>query len=29
MPEQVVGKAVFTVPKIGWVAIAVKSFFTE
>ncbi len=29
MPAQVVGKVVFTVPKIGWVAIWVKGFFTE
>ena len=28
IPENVVGKLVFTVPKIGWVAIAVKQFFT-
>ncbi len=27
-PEQVVGKAVFTVPKIGWVAIVIKNFFS-
>jgi len=27
-PENVVGKAVFNIPKIGWVAIAVKGFFT-
>jgi signal peptidase len=28
IPENVVGKAVFNVPKIGWMAIVVKSFFT-
>ena len=28
IPENVVGKLVFTIPKIGWVAIAVKGFFT-
>jgi len=27
IPENVVGKAVFTIPKIGWAAIAVKGFF--
>lgn len=27
IPENVVGKAVFNIPKIGWVAIAVKEFF--
>lgn len=27
IPENVVGKAVYNVPKIGWVAIAVKEFF--
>ena len=27
IPENVVGKAVFNIPKIGWVAIVVKSFF--
>ena len=26
--ENVVGKLVFTIPKIGWIAIVVKSFFT-
>ena len=29
IPGNVVGKAVFTIPKIGWVAIWVKGFFTE
>ncbi len=28
IPENVVGKVVFTIRKIGWVAIAVKGFFT-
>ena len=28
VPEQVVGKVVFKIPKIGWVAIVVKEFFT-
>ncbi len=28
LPGNVVGKAVFTVPKIGWVAIWIKGFFT-
>jgi signal peptidase len=28
IPENVVGKHVLTVPKIGWVAIVIKSFFT-
>jgi len=28
VPEQVVGKVVFRIPKIGWVAILVKGFFT-
>jgi len=28
VPEQVVGKVVFTIPKIGWVAIIIKGFFT-
>jgi len=28
IPENVVGKAVFDIPKIGWAAIAVKEFFT-
>ena len=28
IPENVVGKAVFTIPKIGWASIAVKQFFT-
>jgi signal peptidase len=27
IPENVVGKAVYNIPKIGWVAIAVKEFF--
>ena len=27
-PENVVGKAVLTIPKIGWASIAVKQFFT-
>ncbi len=27
IPENVVGKAIFTVPKIGWVAIVIKQFF--
>jgi len=29
IPENVVGKAVFNIPKIGWVAIVVKGFFTR
>lgn len=29
IPDNVVGKLVFTIPKVGWAAIAVKSFFTE
>ena len=28
MPENVVGKAVMTIPKIGWASIVVKQFFT-
>jgi signal peptidase len=28
IPENVVGKLVLTIPKIGWVAIAIKNFFT-
>lgn len=28
IPENVVGKAVLNIPKIGWVSIAVKGFFT-
>ncbi len=28
IPKNVVGKVVFTVPKIGWVAIVIKNFFT-
>jgi signal peptidase len=28
IPENVIGKAVFNIPKIGWMAIGVKSFFT-
>ena len=28
IPENVVGKVVFTVPKVGWVAIVIKNFFT-
>jgi len=28
IPENVVGKHILTVPKIGWVAIVIKSFFT-
>lgn len=28
IPGNVVGKAVFTIPKVGWVAIVVKGFFT-
>jgi len=28
IPENVVGKLVFTIPKVGWVAIAIKGFFT-
>jgi len=28
MPENVVGKAVMTIPKIGWASVAVKQFFT-
>ena len=28
IPENVVGKVIFTVPKIGWVAIVIKNFFT-
>jgi signal peptidase len=27
IPENVVGKAIFNIPKIGWAAIAVKEFF--
>jgi len=27
LPANVVGKAVFSIPKIGWAAIAVKEFF--
>jgi len=29
MPENVVGKAVMTIPKIGWASVAVKQFFTR
>jgi len=29
IPENVIGKAVFTIRKIGWASIVVKSFFTE
>jgi len=29
MPENVVGKTVMTIPKIGWASIAVKQFFTR
>ena len=28
IPQNVVGKVVFTIPKIGWASIVVKSFFT-
>jgi signal peptidase len=28
IPENVVGKAVMTIPKIGWASVAVKEFFT-
>jgi signal peptidase len=28
IPENVVGKAVMTIPKIGWASVAVKQFFT-
>lgn len=28
-PSQVIGKLVFTIPKLGWVSIAIKTFFTE
>jgi signal peptidase len=28
IPENVVGKAVLTIPKIGWASVAVKQFFT-
>jgi signal peptidase len=28
-PSQVIGKTVFTIPKLGWVSIAIKTFFTE
>jgi signal peptidase len=28
IPENVVGKVVFTVPKVGWMAIVIKNFFT-
>jgi len=28
VPEQVVGKVVFTIPKVGWVGIIIKGFFT-
>lgn len=28
VPEQVVGKVVFKIPKLGWVAIVIKGFFT-
>ena len=28
IPENVVGKLVLTIPKIGWASIVVKSFFT-
>jgi signal peptidase len=28
IPENVVGKAIFNIPKIGWAAIVVKGFFT-
>ncbi len=27
-PEQVVGKVVFTIPKIGWIGLVIKGFFT-
>jgi signal peptidase len=28
-PSQVIGKTVFTIPKLGWVSIAIKTFFAE
>ena len=28
LPEQVNGKIIFRIPKIGWAAIVVKGFFT-
>lgn len=28
-PSQVLGKLIFTIPKLGWVSIAVKTFFAE
>jgi len=27
IPENLVGKVIFSIPKIGWAAIAVKGFF--
>ena len=29
MPENVVGKAILTIPKVGWASVAVKQFFTR
>jgi signal peptidase len=28
-PSQVIGKLIFTIPKLGWISIAIKTFFTE
>jgi signal peptidase len=28
-PSQVIGKLIFTIPKLGWASIAIKTFFTE
>jgi signal peptidase I len=28
-PSQVIGKTLFTIPKLGWVSIAIKTFFAE
>ena len=29
IPDNVIGKVIFTVPKIGWIAVWVKGFFTS
>ena len=29
LPNQITGKAIFTIPKIGWIPIAIKSFINK
>jgi signal peptidase len=29
LPDQITGKAIFTIPKVGWIPIAIKSFINK